>query len=69
MFSRGYHLKRHTDGVHRNPPGPGGVLMTGGSFTPQSPGGTAANLTIDSVAPFGRKSAIKKIKVYCSPQK
>ena len=65
-FNRAYHLKRHTDGVHRNPPGPGGVLVsTSGPAptTPQSPNNTAASLTIDSVATIGRKPTLKKIKV------
>jgi len=67
-FNRAYHLKRHTDGVHRNPPGPGGVLVGGNNgagsatTTPHSPNNTAASLTIDSVATIGRKSTLKKIK-------
>ena len=65
-FNRAYHLKRHTDGVHRNPPGPGGVLVNTsgpGTTTPQSPNNTNASLTIDSVATDGRKSTFKKAKV------
>ena len=70
-FNRAYHLKRHTDGVHRNPPGPGGVLVSTSTSsssgpaptTPQSPNNTTTSLTIDSVATIGRKSTLKKIKV------
>ena len=62
-FNRAYHLKRHTDGVHRNPPGPAGVLVGSSSQEPQSPNNAAASLTIDSVVTVGRKSTVKKIKV------
>ena len=52
--------------MHRNPPGPGGVLVNTsglGTTTPQSPNNTNASLTIDSVATDGRKSTFKKAKV------
>ena len=52
--------------MHRNPPGPGGVLVNTsgpGTTTPQSPNNTSASLTIDSVATDGRKSTFKKAKV------
>lgn len=73
-FGRGYHLKRHTDGVHKHP---GGILATGVQVSdsggavavmsgpPQSPGG--GGLTIDSFPVLNKKTS-KKTKNPSSSQ-
>jgi len=71
-FGRGYHLKRHTDGVHRHPgllgpdgnPLPGVQISESGTLTvmPQSPGSMSGGLTIDAFPNFSRKSSSKKAK-------
>jgi len=72
-FGRGYHLKRHTDGVHKHPgllgpdgnPLPGVQLSENGTLTvtPQSPGPGGGGLTIDSFPQFSKKSKKSKTQV------